>query len=64
MESRLPSLFAWTEVSILRAGSLPGIACIFAAYLGNFSSLTAMGERAAAVFAILLFSAINVAEIH
>lgn len=57
-------LFGWTEILILRAGSLAGVAYIFAAYMGNLAPLSAGGEKFIAVLGISLYTCINIAGLH
>lgn len=52
-------LFGWAEFSVLRAGSIAGVAYIFVEYLRNFIPYPAGSEKFAAVGAILIFSFLN-----
>jgi len=53
-------LFGWMEISVLRAGSLAGVAYIFAAHFRNFLDLGSEAERAIAILAILFFTVLNI----
>lgn len=53
-------LFGWMEFTVLRAGSLAGVAYIFAAYLKNFVLLAPYAEKNIAAAAILLFTLLNI----
>lgn len=52
-------IFGWAEFSVLRAGSIAGVAYIFVEYLRNFIPYPAGMEKIAAVTAILVFSGLN-----
>lgn len=52
-------LFGWAEFSVLRAGSIAGVAYIFVDYLRHFIPYPAGFEKGAAVIAILFFSFLN-----
>ena len=57
-------LFGWAEFSILRAGSVAGVAYILAAYLKNFIPAAGEYERVTAIAAIVLFTGINIVGLH
>lgn len=57
---RLPAfLFGWSQLTVIRASALGGIATIFAEYLGYFLHFTPMGVRYAAAVTILLVALVN-----
>lgn len=53
-------LFGWMEFLILRAGSVAAVSYILAAYLQNFIPFQSGVEKAVAVFAIALFTGLNI----
>jgi len=53
-------LFGWMEFSVLRAGSLAGVAYVFSAYLKNFIAIGPGTEKAIAVSAIAAFTLLNI----
>ncbi len=53
-------LFGWMEFTVLRAGSLAGVAYVFAAYLKNFITYGPGTEKGIAVAAIAFFTLLNV----
>jgi len=53
-------LFGWTEIAILRAGSIAAVAYVFSTYLKNFIPLDAWGERIAAIATIAVLTFINI----
>jgi len=53
-------LFGWMEFSVLRAGSLAGIAYVLAAYLKNFIDMGPGTEKMIAVLSIVFFTALNI----
>jgi len=52
-------LFGWTQLLVVRPGSIAGIAFIFAEYAAHFFPLSLWGVRAVAIAAILLLTALN-----
>jgi basic amino acid/polyamine antiporter, APA family len=52
-------LFGWTELIVIRAAALGGIATIFAEYLGYFVPLAATHVRPAAALAIVAIGVLN-----
>ncbi len=61
---RVSFLFGWMEFAVLRAGSLAGIAYVFAAYLKNFISFGPETEKAIAIAAIAAFTLLNICGLH
>jgi len=57
-------LFGWMEFSVLRAGSLAGVAYVFSAYLKNFISIGPGTEKAIAISAIAAFTLLNICGLH
>ncbi len=57
-------LFGWMEISVFRAGSLAGVAYVFAAYLRNLLPLGPGSEKIIALTAILFFTALNIAGLR
>ena len=57
-------LFGWAELAIMRPGSIAGVAYIFTSYLGHFFPFAAGHEKIMTIFAILFFTALNVAGLH
>lgn len=57
---RIGFLFGWMEFSVLRAGSLAGVAYVFSAYLKNFVSIGPGTEKAIAISAIAAFTLLNI----
>jgi len=53
-------LFGWMEFSVLRAGSLAGVAYVFSAYLKNFISIGPDAEKMIAILAIAAFTLLNI----
>ncbi len=53
-------LFAWIEITIIRAGSIAAVSFVFAGYMGNFISLGGWGEKGIAVAAIFLLTHLNI----
>ena len=53
-------LFGWTEFSIMRAGSIAGVAYIFTAYLQNFLPAFPGSEKIITILAIAFFTLINI----
>ena len=56
-------VYGWIEFSILRAGSLAGVAYILITYLKNFIPFDESLDKFAAIFAIAIFTVINIAGI-
>ncbi|MBI3307619.1 MAG: amino acid permease [Candidatus Omnitrophica bacterium] len=56
-------VYGWIEFSILRAGSLAGVAYIFTTYLKNFIPFPDSADRFIAIFAIAIFTVVNIAGI-
>jgi amino acid transporter len=52
-------LFGWSQLAVIRASALGGIATVFAEYLRYFTHFTPMGVRAAAAVTILVVATIN-----
>lgn len=61
---RISFLFGWMEFSVLRAGSLAGVAYVFAAYLKNFVFFGPETEKAIAISAIAAFTLLNICGLH
>lgn len=58
---KLPGfLFGWTEIVILRAGSIAAVAYVFSTYLRNFFALGPMSEKMIAVGLIGILTVINI----
>ncbi|MCM8775634.1 MAG: amino acid permease [Candidatus Omnitrophica bacterium] len=57
-------LYGWIEFSILRGGSLAGVAYVFTAYLNHFISIGAGNEKLVTILAIVTFTAINIAGLR
>lgn len=57
-------LFGWTEIVILRAGSIAAVAYVFASYLSNFIPMGDFGEKIVAIIAIGILTAINVSGLR
>jgi len=57
-------LFAWTEIAILRAGSIAAVAYVFAGYCGIFFSVGDLGEKMIAITLICLLTGINVTGVR
>lgn len=57
---KIAFLFGWMEFSVLRAGSLAGVAYVFSAYLKNFVAMGPGTEKAIAVSAIAAFTLLNI----
>lgn len=57
-------LFGWAEFSVLRAGSIAGVAYILVNYLGKFVPFAAQYEKLSAILAIWLFTYINIRGLH
>lgn len=53
-------LFAWTEILIIRPGSIAAVAFIFAEYLKSFLSLDTFSVKLIAIFLVLGLSIINI----
>ncbi len=53
-------LFGWMEFTVLRAGSLAGVAYIFAAYFKNLGAFGPASEKGIAICAILFFTLLNI----
>ncbi len=53
-------LFGWTEITILRAGSIAAVAYVFSTYLKNFVSLGIWGEKFIAIALICGLTVINI----
>lgn len=54
-------LFGWMEILVFRAGSLAGVAFVFAAYFKNVLPAGLGSEKALAISAIFFFTALNIA---
>jgi amino acid transporter len=52
-------LYGWSELTVIRASAIGGIATIFAQYLGHFVPLSGQGERYVAAATIILISGLN-----
>jgi amino acid transporter len=52
-------LFGWSQLAVIRASALGGIATIFAEYLGYFTKFSPMAIRYAAAVTILVVALIN-----
>ena len=52
-------LFGWSQLAVIRASALGGIATVFAEYLAYFTGYTGMQIRVAAGITILVVAAIN-----
>lgn len=57
-------IFGWAEFSILRAGSVAGVAYILIAYVKNFLPFAAEHEKLATILAIVIFTGLNIAGLH
>lgn len=57
-------IFGWVEFSIMRAGSMAGVAYIFTNYLQNFIPWAAGHEKIMAMAAIWIFTLINIFGLH
>lgn len=57
-------LFGWAEFSVLRAGSIAGVAYILVDYLGKFLPFAAQHEKISAIAAIWIFTFINIRGLH
>jgi amino acid transporter len=52
-------LFGWSQLAVIRASALGGIATVFAEYLRYFTHFTPMGVRYSAAITILVVATIN-----
>lgn len=57
-------LFGWVEFSVMRPGSIAGVAYILTNYLGNFLPAAAAHEKLFAILAILFFTLLNIGGLH
>jgi amino acid transporter len=57
-------LFGWTQILVIRVGSIAGVAFIFGEYLGTLFPFPDLGVKAAAVGAILLLTGVNLAGVR
>lgn len=53
-------LFGWTEIVILRAGSIAAVSYVFSTYLQNFLQLGPWGEKIIAIGLITILTIINI----
>lgn len=53
-------LFGWMELTVFRAGSLAGVAYVFAAYLKHFFDFGPGTEKVIAVMGIVTFTSLNI----
>lgn len=53
-------LFGWTEIAILRAGSIAAVAYVFSTYLKNFFPLDIWGEKTTAISVIAILTYLNI----
>jgi amino acid transporter len=53
-------LFSWTELSVVRTGSVAAVSFIFAEYLLSFLSLPALLVKPTAIFVVILLSSLNI----
>lgn len=56
---RIAFLFGWTELIVIRAGSIAAVSLIFSEYLGAFLSLESIGIKPTAILIILILSFLN-----
>jgi len=52
-------LYGWSELTVIRASAIGGIASIFAKYLGQFVALTSQEERYVAAITIIVIAGLN-----
>jgi len=52
-------LYGWSELTVIRASAIGGIASVFAEYLGHFIPYTAQQEHYVAAAAIILIAGLN-----
>ena len=52
-------LYGWSELTVIRASAIGGIASIFAKYLGQFVTLTSQQERYVAAATIVVIALLN-----
>ncbi|HEY4320127.1 MAG TPA: amino acid permease [Gemmatimonadales bacterium] len=52
-------LYGWSELTVIRASAIGGIAAIFARYLGQFVTLSSQQERYVAAVTIIVIAALN-----
>ena len=57
-------LFGWMEFTALRAGSIAGVAYVFAAYLGNMLGFDTGLQKYLAIGAVWVFTAVNILGLH
>jgi amino acid transporter len=57
-------LFGWTQLLVARSGSIAALATGFAIYLGNFLPLEVWSGRLAALGAVALLTAVNIAGVR
>ncbi len=57
-------LFGWMEIAVLRAGSMAGVAYVFAAYMKNMFEFGPGTEKIIAVLAIVFFTLVNISGLR
>ena len=57
-------LFGWAEFSVMRAGSVAGVAYILTAYLQNFLPMDRASEQGVTILVIAFFTIVNILGIH